>query len=58
MDDVVRAARVQPRALFIVDYVVRRGDEVRQRSGRAGVADGAERLDVGHRGERTNGLEK
>ena len=58
MEDVVRAARVQTRSLVVVDRVVRRGDEVRQRSGRAGVADGAERLDVGHRGERTNGLEK
>src|SRR5262249_24217341 len=27
-------------------------------SGRAGVADGAERLDVGHRGERNNGLHR
>ena len=44
------------RSLLVVDRVVRGRDEIRQRSGRAGVADGAERLDVGHRGERTNGL--
>ena len=56
VDDVVRAARVQRRALLVVDGVVRRCDEIRQRAGRAGVADGAKRLDVGHRGERTNGF--
>ena len=56
MDDVVRAAREELRALLVVDGVVRRSDEIGQRAGRAGVADGAKRLDVGHRGERTNGL--
>ena len=56
MDDVVRAARVQRRALLVGDGVVRRGDEIGERAGRARVADGAKRLDVGHRGERTNGF--
>ena len=32
------------------DGVVRRRDEIGERAGRAGVADGAERLHVGHRG--------
>ena len=52
---VVGAARVQGSALVVVDGVIGRCDEIGQRAGRAGVADGAERLNVGHRGERTNG---
>ena len=56
VDDVVGAARIERRALLVGDGVVRRGDEVGQRAGRAGVADGAKRLHVGHRGERTNGF--
>ena len=55
VDDVVRAPRSEALALLGVDGVVRRCDEIRQRSGRAGVADGAERLHGGHPGERTNG---
>ena len=56
VDDVVRAAPIQLCTLGLVDGVVGGCHEIRQRAGRAGVADGAERLDVGHRGERTNGL--
>ena len=56
MEDVEGAARVQACALLVVDGVVRGRDEVRQVPGRAGVADGAERHDLGHRGERTNGF--
>ena len=55
MDDVVRAPRSEALALLGVDGVVRRCDEIRQRSGRAGIADGAERLYGGQPGERTNG---
>ncbi len=55
VDDVVRAARSEALALLGPDGVVRRRDEIRQRSGRAGVADGAKRLHGGHPGERTNG---
>ena len=55
VDDVVRAARSEALALLGLDGVVRRCDEIRQRSGRAGIADGAERLHGGHPGERTNG---
>ena len=54
MNHVVRAAGIQLGALLVVDGVVRGSHEIRQRPGRAGVADGAERLGVGHRGERTN----
>jgi hypothetical protein len=54
MEDVVRAQREEPVALFGGDCVVRRGDEIGRRAGRVGVADGAERLQVGHPGERTN----
>jgi len=50
VDDVVGAARVERRALVVVDRVVRGSDEVGRRPSRAGVADGAKRLDVGHRG--------
>ncbi len=57
MRDVVRAAGEEPVALLATDGVVGRGDEIRERTGRAGVADGAERLQVAHRGERTNGLQ-
>ena len=56
VEDVVRTAREERRPLLVVDRVVRRSDQVGQRAGRAGVADGAKRLDVAHRGERTNGL--
>ena len=55
VDDVVGTPRVQVRALVVVDGVVRGSDQIRQPSGRAGIADGAERLGVGHRGERTKG---
>ena len=57
MDDVVRAAGEELVALLATDGVVRRGDEIDERTGRAGVADGAKRLQVAHRGERTNGFE-
>jgi hypothetical protein len=54
VEDVVRAAPVELGALGVVDRVVGRRHEIRQSTGRAGIADGAERLGVGHRGERTN----
>ena len=56
VEDVVRTPRIERRALILVHNVVRGRDEIGQRAGRAGVADGAKRLDVAHRGERTNGL--
>ncbi len=55
--DVVGAPREELVPLIAADRVVRRSYEIDQRSGRAGVADGAERLQVGHRGERTNALD-
>ena len=57
VDDVVRAAGVERRSLLVRHGVVRGSDEVGQRAGRAGVADGAKRLHIGHRGERTNGFQ-
>ena len=54
VDDIERAARSEAVALLGADGVVRRRDEIRQRSSRAGIADGAERLHSGHPGERTN----
>ena len=52
--DVVRAPREEALALRVAHDVVRRRHEIGERAGRAGVADGAERLHIGHRGERTN----
>ena len=52
--DVVRAPPEEALALRIAHDVVRRRHEIGERAGRAGVADGAERLHIGHRGERTN----
>ncbi len=56
VDDVVRAAREELLAFLATDGVIGRGDEIGERSGRAGVANGAKRLQVAHRGERTNAL--
>jgi len=53
---VERAPREELRALLGSDRVVGRSHEIRERTGRAGVADGAERLHVGHPRERTNAL--
>ena len=50
MDDVVRARGAEALALLGRDHVVRRGDEALERPGRLGVANGAKRLDLGHRG--------
>ncbi len=50
VEDVVRAQREESLALVGSDRVVGRRHEVRDRAGRAGVADGAKRLQVGHRG--------
>ena len=55
MEDVVGTLREKGCTLLVVHRVVRRSDEIRQRTGRAGVANGAKRRGVGHRGERTNG---
>ena len=50
MDDVVRARGAEALALLGRDHVVRRGDEALERPGRLDVANGAKRLDLGHRG--------
>ena len=55
--DVVRAAGEELVALLGADCVVGRCDEIDERAGRAGVPDGAKRLQVAHRGERTNGFD-
>jgi len=57
VDDVVRAAREETRSLLVVDRVVGRCHELAERACRARVANGAERLGVGHRHERTNAPE-
>ena len=57
VDDVERAAREELLALLAADCVVGRCDEIDERTGRAGVTDGAKRLQVAHRGERTNALQ-
>ena len=54
VQDVERAPRKELRALLGSDRIVRRSHKIRERTGRAGVADGAERLHVGHPRERTN----
>ena len=55
VDDVVRASPEQALALGRRDGVVRGRHEIGSRAGRAGVTDGAKRLQYRHRGERTNG---